>query len=234
MKITTALILLVVVVGCVFTLTACNNPTLDKDYSFAFSIAETTIWEIPNIPMFFTEDSGLEITKDGELTINIMLSSSVSLLLSTLDFDLSAISELDLDELANTYGIPYLPWFDIKDIKTSLEKLKESLGGEIVLDYEEEATQKLIASIEETGHANEDFTIPKTFGLRYTGTYKVKHLVSEVTGKEYTALYVDKYTEGGEPFFIITLDENEEGLKTANLRVEFLKLDFNFVERAQN
>jgi len=221
---------LAAILTCCFLLSGCTNDTLDKDYSFSFDVVNTSVWGIPGIPILFdNEQSGLTLTKDGTATITIMLNSGASSLGSLID--LSAVSNLDLASMANTYAAPILPWFDIKDLKGTLPYLKDSLGGELILDFDDPDTQKLVESIQTTGRINEDFVIPKVFGLRYSGKYTIKTLVSEVTGKEYKAVYLDKFSDGGEPYLIITLTENEEGALCAELAVEFLKLRMAFTER---
>ncbi len=221
-----ALLIIIVALCCCFILPGCDTIVLDKDYSFSFDAIKTTICEIPGIPLFFANGSGLELKKDGNLSITVILEPTVSKLLEDMKFDLSAF---DLDMLMTCYAKPMLPWFDRHDLKASFDALKQNLGAELILDYEEEATKKIISSVENTGKLNSDFTIPKTFGLHYTAEYKVKKLTSE-DGNEYLALYVDKYSDDGEPFIIITLDENENGQKTAKIRIEFLKTTLFFVE----
>lgn len=231
-KITICILLIVVVAGSCFMLSSCNKrETLNRDYSFSFDITTTTVWDIMGIPLAFTPDSGLYLSKDGTATITITLNSSVSELLKTFNIDLSGVSSVDLGVMGEKYGKPILPWFNMQDLKTSLEALKQSLHGELILDYDEEATQKMLASLQETGHLNEDFEIPKTFGIRYSGKYEVKHLKSAITGEEYTAIYLDDYSETAEPYLMLTLTENEDGLKHASLRVEFLNMTLGFNER---
>lgn len=221
-----ALLIIIVALCCCFILPGCDTIVLDKDYSFSFDALQTTIWDTPGAPLFFAKGSGLELKKDGNLSLTVILAPTVSKLLEDMKFDLSAF---DLDILMTRYAEPMLPWFDRHDLKASFDALKQNLGAELILDYEEEATKKIISSVENTGKLNSDFTIPKTFGVRYTAEYKVKKLTSE-DGNEYFALYVDKHSDDGEPFIIITLDENENGQKTAKIRVEFLKMTLAFVE----
>ncbi|MDY4655337.1 MAG: hypothetical protein SO386_03840 [Eubacteriales bacterium] len=221
-----ALLIIIVALCFCFILPGCDTMTLDKDYSFSFDAIKTTIWDVPGVPLFFAKGSGLELKKDGNLSLTVILAPTTLTLLEDKKFDLSAF---DLDILMTRYAEPILPWFDRHDLKASFAALKQNLGAELILDYEEEATKKIIASVENTGKLNSDFTIPKTFGFRYTAEYKVKKLTS-AEGKEYFALYVDKFSEDGEPFIIITLDENENGQKTAKIRIEFLKMTLSFVE----
>lgn len=229
-KIIVAILLTAIIATtCCLALTACDDRTLDKDYTFAFDPIKTEIGGYTGIPLFFSEDSGLTLSKNGELTLTVIINPSISAVLENVELDLSS---LDLNVVAKKYAEPILPWFDITDVKGTFDALEQNLGAKLIIDYEEDATKKLVEAIQTTGKLNPDFTVPATFGLRYTGKYEVKHLVS-ADGTEYTALYVDKYTEGGEPFIIITLDENEDGLKTALIHVEFLNMRMYFVERAE-
>ncbi len=221
-----ALLIIIVALSCCFILPGCDTIVLDKDYSFSFDALQTTIWDTPGAPLFLAKGSGLELKKDGNLSLTVILAPTISKLLKNMEVDLSAF---DLDVLFTRYAEPMIPWFDRHDLKASFDALKQNLGAELILDYEEEATQKIIASVENTGKLNSDFTVPKTFGLRYTAEYKVKKLTSE-DGNEYFALYVDKYSDDGEPFIIITLGENENGQKTAKIRIEFMKMTLAFVE----
>ena len=221
-----ALLIIIVALSCCFILPGCDTIVLDKDYSFSFDALQTTIWGTPGTPLLFAKGSGLELKKDGNLSLTVILLPTVSKLFEDEEFDFSAF---DLDVLFTRYAEPMFPWFDRHDLKASFEAIKQNFGAELLVDYEEEATKKIVSSIENTGKLNSDFTIPKTFGVRYTAEYKVKKLTSE-DGTEYFALYVDKYSEDGEPFIIITLNENENGQKTAKIRIEFMKMTLAFVE----
>lgn len=221
-----SLIIIIVALSCCFILPGCDTIVLDKDYSFSFDTFQTTILDFPGVPLSFAKGSGLELKKNGNLSLTVILVPTASKLLELMKFDLSAF---DLDALFTCYAEPMFPWFDRHDLKSSFEAIKQNFGAELLVDYEEEATKKIVSSIENTGKLNSDFTIPKTFGVRYTAEYKVKKLTSE-DGNEYCALYVDKYSDDGEPFIIITLDKDENGQKTAKIRIEFMKITLFFIE----
>ncbi len=221
------IVLLIVAVSIISIAGAADVDAFERDYDFRFSVAGTSVFGLP-VALIFTEDSGMTLDKKGNAVIDIKVNSGVTSLLG--DIDLSSLSEMDLSDPANKYAVPIIPWFDMTDIKMSLQKLKETLGIELVLDYEEEATKKLVESIETTGRVNADFTIPQTVGIRYEGKYELKTLTT-ADGEEITAIYLDRYTEGGEPFVLMTVTDTDEGLKKAVLHIEFLGLDFTFIER---
>ncbi|MGN1042863.1 MAG: hypothetical protein ACI4SK_05215 [Christensenellales bacterium] len=225
-----AVTVIIVAVCCCFVLPGCDIHTLDKDYFLPFDPIKTTVFDISGIPYLLTSDSGLELRKDGTLSITVIIDPAAIELADKYGLNLGMLQSLDLKAIGETYGKPILPWFDITDVKGTFDALKQSLGSEILIDYDDVDTQKLIESIQTDGKLSSDLKIPSRLGFRYVGEYEIKNLASEVTGEKYTALYVDKYSENGEPYLIMTMTESEDAKKTVTLRVEFLNLTFVFTE----
>lgn len=231
-KIFTVVFLIIAFVLCVLPLSGCGDKKtyVEEDMSFALT-NKTTVMGIP-LNLVLDASSGIELKEDGTFVLNLMLNDGAPQLLNNY-FDLEAMSKADLSGFINAYVKPIFPGFTLDDVKGSLDLIKNSLGIEIVgLDFEDENVKKLVESLETTGKINSDLVIPEGLGIRYTSFYEIKTLKSETTGKEYTAIFTDKYSEGGEPYFVLTMDtDSESGKKTLNMRVEFLNLTLNLLQR---
>lgn len=231
-KIITVLVLLTALVLCVLPATGCEGKKtyVKEDISFAIT-NESNVMGIP-INLVLDASSGIELKKDGTFVLSLMLNDGAPMLLNNY-FDLEAMSKADLSGFINAYVKPIFPGFTLDDVEGSLNLIKNSLGAELVgFDFEDENIKKLVESLETTGRINSDLVIPEGLGVRYTSFYEIKTLKSETAGKEYTAIFTDKYSEGGEPYFVLTMDtDSESGKNTLYLRVEFLKLTLKLVER---
>lgn len=231
-KIFTVLILATILSACVLAFAGCEEKKTYAEEDISFGVTnETTVMGIP-LNLVLDPSSGIELKKDGTFVLSLMLNDGAPRLLNNY-FDLEAMSEADLSGFINAYVKPLFPGFTLDDVKGSLDLIKNSLGAEIVgLDFEDENVKKLVDSLETTGKINSDLVIPEGLGIRYTSFYEIKTLKSESTGKEYTAIFTDKYSEGGEPYFVLTMDTDpESGKKTLALRVEFLNLSLRLVQK---
>lgn len=217
------------VIGLIFAAGGCTNKEYVKsDIKFKF-LADSSVMKVPLV-LALSNDSGIELKKDGTFIMELTVNDAV--VYAANKIDKSGIAELDVAKEANNYAVPIVPGFSMQDIKGSLSLLKNSMGAELLIDYEDENIIKLIDSLENTGRINPDLIIPNGIGFRYEGFYEIRTLKSETTGVEYQAVYVDRFTEGGEPFLIMTLTNDEEtGLRRLNANVEFLQLNLSLEER---
>lgn len=221
MKVISIIMVVLMSLSCLFLFTGCAEH-LDEDAFFQIKM-ESRVMDYP-VALALTADSGILLKKDGTMTVSLMINDFATTLVNGMD--LSSLSSVNIEKEAGAYAVPIVPGFTMRDVLGSFELLKNSLGIELVgLDYENEDIKKLVDSLQETGKVNSDLKVPGGLGIRYTGFYELKTLRSEITGEEFTAVYVDKYSENGEPYVIMTMTTDpESGKRVLYLRVEFMNI----------
>lgn len=250
LKITVAVTCLVVL--CAGLLVGCGEKkpkgeVLEQDTVFYVNSIKTNFINLPDllwnaiVGLFDKNETYVKLDTQGKLTLNLKLREdvgdsldSLSKMMETLNMgkiDLSAVSEMDLGHMADIYAAALLPGFTLSEgkVQESVELLR-SLNAALVFDWESEEIKKLVASLEATGHANADFSIPRKVEIHYEGDYEIKHLPT-IDGEK-TIVFTDEYGDNGEPYLLWDLTTDKEtGARTVHLRVDFLELDLYATEK---
>lgn len=200
---------------------------LDEDTRFAVT-DECAVWDIPLMTFLDAEKSHITLYADGRIVLEAYIAewaaTAANLALAGGGLGLE---DIDIQSMiADPYASELFPGFDLKDPMGILDMLDGTLGlGLIGIDPEHPGIAALIESLETTGRLPASFSLPNDIGIRYEGTYYIEELTSSVTGETYTAVYTGLAGEGGQPYIIGTLTENEDGTTSIKAKIEFL----NFV-----
>ena len=225
---------------------------MDKDTEFTFMTNPMTKWSyvadtIPLNLVLDMEDSKLTLKKDGTFTFRVMINPAIlkllngdeefeqtKKLLEGFGLDISGLlataADMDLKDPAGKYAVPIMPGFTTDHVQSSLALL-ESLDAHFVgLDYNDPNVQKMIKSIEETGHLNADLVLPNQFGFEINSTYEII-TETDSDGKEHTIIMVAGEPRKRESFLMFEMTDNEEtGKRELFLRVEFLMISLHLEE----
>lgn len=227
-KIISSILVISVALAFLVSFTACNNSSerVKSDISFAIE-NNTKVMDVPIAIFLNKKDSGITLRKDGTMTLRFALNSAVPALINS-TFNISTmLGEMDFNEYMSDYVSQVFPGFTLQDVPASLGLIEHSLGLTITgLDLASDNTQTLFEGLE-TGVFAENIAFPPNIGLEYNGPYTLKQL-KDADGKDYTVIYMGKHEKNGESFVVMGLDENSEGKKVINCRVNFI----NFIMTA--
>lgn len=179
-----------------------------------------------------TPDTGMTLYADGTFDMIIAIKDGMASSLNSL-VSLEGASQFDIAHYADVYAAALFPGFTLAHVKESFALARDSVGFELLIDFDSPEIQKLIASLETTGRINDDFELPEKLGFKIHGIYEIRTVVAvaeDGTETEYTAVHLGVMPNSGEPFLTFTLRTDENGKRSLDLRVEFLKLDLAFVE----
>ena len=236
-RIFTVVLLLTVLAVPATLLTACDESEetedpvdgyyVEKTERYYLDELSTVVLDLPLGLLFDPYESYFEFRSDGTMKIRAILKSAmlanISSILVKYDIDLSGIN---LQSTVDTYVVELMPSFTLKDIPFSLGLLDATLGIKVLgFDTEYKGIRELCDSLYENASLPSTLDLPAGLGLEYEGTYVMKDLTSVTTGKVYKAAFTGGSAENGEPYGVMTFGENEEGKKTVNLHIEFLKAD---------
>lgn len=236
-RIFTVVLLLTVLVVPVTFLTACDESEetegpvdgyyVEKTERYYLDELSTVVLDLPLGILFDPYESYFEFRPDGTMKIRAMIKSTFLLNISSmLDKYGIDLSKVNLQSTVDTYVVELMPSFTLKDIPFSLRLLDATLGIKVLgFDTEYKGIRELCDALYENASLPSVLDLPAGLGLEYEGTYVMKDLTSVTTGKVYRAAFTGGSAENGEPYGVMTFGENEEGKKTVDLHVEFIKAD---------
>ncbi len=171
--------------------------------------------------------SFIELNPDGTMKIELRLPKGIKVgaLLDELANDVD-FSKIDLTMASNQYIYSLFPGFTFDDIESSIGLLETNLGLEFDgIDFEYKGMKEISESLATNRRlpAKLDLDPDMDLCIRYTGTYSVKMVQSEVTGEEYEAIYIDKHLKGGDSYIIACKDiDPDTGKDRVYFRIDFL------------
>ncbi len=195
-----------------------------------------------------TDETYFEFNSDGtlhaQLTTKDGLIGTLPSLLNSFDVDLdSMLGSVDLAEGLATYVEPMFPGFtaylEAGDLESSLALVERSIGLNIKgLDYEDEGIKEAVKYVGENKRLPGDLLdkIPADTVLQLTldTHYLIRDIVGE-DGTPYTAIYlgndVANRNTATNPFCVFTLTENEAGVMSAEMVIEFLNVRLGIVQQ---
>lgn len=200
-----------------------------------FDILSVLAGDLPildGIELFNREESKLIFYPDGTMRMQFYLADGIAELIPlilSLALGDGGLPDFNVqDGLVDQYAVELFPGFTLGDWAGSLGLLKGALGLEIVgVDWTQEALKPFLEELSETGMLPDSlpsgikFTDP--LGIVYEGTYYMEELHSDVTNTDYVAIYTGKAGEGGQPYIVGTLSEDEDGALGIEARIEFLQ-----------
>lgn len=132
-------------------------------------------------------------------------------------------STIDL-KMIDDYVKELFPGTSLGDIEDLLKSIETTLGVTINgFDFEEENAKAIKDSLASTGRLPEKVILPDEISFKFTQPYELKHIDSDTEEDGFTAVYVGNY-RGIEPYLIFTITEDEWGVKTLDMRSEFMFL----------
>ncbi len=231
-KIFLVIFTIVFVFAAVFSLSACVEKPWLMEKSTMFYLDMTLESKIMGIPFLFaidTDKSGVLLRRDGTVRVTLITNSLVSTLISLLP-DLSSLQIDDATRtLIDTLAADYFPGFSLDDPINSLELVEKGVNLKLVGLDDPDFRQALI-HFGETGALPQNFSIPKGFGIEFNSKYYLSKVQAQ-DGTEYIAVNIGKHSKGGEGPILLTLLENEEGIKEVTFRFGVLDLYLRAVER---
>lgn len=174
--------------------------------------------------------SGVFFEPDGTFEIKLVINKNLLIVLNPiLEANMDKLNELDLRDFEKKYAETFFPGFTFKNLKGSLDIIKNSFGIEIVgINYESQGFKDLSDALAEYKFP-EKLVVPEGFGLKLTSVYALKTLES-AEGKQYNAAYVGRPDKNASPFLIITFGKEKvkdgEEIKV----VDSIEFEMEFVE----
>lgn len=227
------LIVLLLLSVSLFAFTACDDKADVIETRFAFDIDEgqTSVWGIDGSLLKAALDigrSGITLRSDGAMQLDLILNGTgLKSLLKTFRKTVEdVLSDLDIASFSASYVDPIMPGFDFDDIEGSLALAEKSLGVAFIADNaaERDAFVQVLKEVLTTGQLPEEIDIPDGFGLRLTSSYYVKD-VTYPDGTVYKGVYLTPTDPDTQPYVVFDLTEDEAGVHSLNLKVDFIKLN---------
>lgn len=203
---------------------------VSEDTVFTLSDAYIDGGEIEDLPIMSIIDkqrSYLKLGTDGMLTLEVFINPL------TYSIAKAALSEMDASTIdlawINTYTTELFPGNSLDDVEALFKAIENTLGAKINgFDFNDENVIAIADSLSKTGKLPQKVTLPDEISFTFTQPYSLVHVDSDTQEGGFTAVYVGNY-RGPEPYLIFTLSEDIWGVKTLDIRSEFMFLKIELI-----
>lgn len=229
-KILISVLLVLTLASSLVVLTACDEtPVPVIETEFALDLSNSSVWDIPGSLLALAIDktnSNIVLRSDGTMTLRLVITSFANTVIG----GMLGGGSLNLGSFVDTYLKPIVPGFDVNDIPASLELAKRSLGVSFInLDYNDTNVAALLEALKTGGTLPEDFKLPAGFGVEVNSSYVIKK-VTDAAGTTYEAVYLTPSDPDTQPYLVMTLGKDENGVHDLTCMVDFVKLRLHAVE----
>lgn len=190
--------------------------------------------------IFDKNECYFEFTPDGRVHAQLKTKSTlipmIDQLLSGFEFDLSTLSDMDLDEtLVDPYVVEMFPGFTLDHVVESFG-LMNSLGLALKIDnFEEDENIQYIVRYIEQHHGLPADAIDRlpddfSFALTFDSVYHIE-TVKDADGNERQAIYIGDivaHNKNTEPFIVLSMTQDNKGKQQIQLDVEFIMIYLYF------
>ena len=210
-----ALTTLIIIISCVFLLTACDDKSrgrvVEEDTIFYIDRKNSSIKGIA-LNLLLNKNSCITLRKDGTATIHIRLMDGMGSALNYIAGD-GALDDVEVEPVFFDLAEEYFPGFSVYDLPGTFQLLENALGLTLFgIDFEDPSIKDTFETLAETGKLPSTIELPDELGLEYNADYYIKDEYSKYSGK-YTGVFMGAHHKNSQPFVLMDYKENSKNGK---------------------
>ena len=172
---------------------------------------------------------GADGTYELKIVINIVFVAVLKVFIDNTDYpvNVSQMIGMDLDYLQDSFLTHMLPGFSYQDLEKTIQLVDGAMGVSIEgIDIDTQSARKMANELAQTGELviRDTEAIGSEINFVWKSDYRLEHITSEVTGKTYTAIYVNCDRDTGEPYFRFTFTDNADSPDTIRATIDVVDL----------